>query len=256
MTCQIACGRSLEVKSPREPVTGRRRTVACPHPSFDTKSGQRDARGGGEKEKCKSYKRIKRHATQGDMIYQVNQGLPQEEDGNLNKWWNTYPGTRAITAEHRWMGGEKTEDSSVSHESKEGRYVQANGPGYTRACAATTGPMWNVSERPVSQVPQVMAREGGMLAPSTRLQHLGDSKVLLEKKRRGDTQGLPGSQGRAWKRPPRKLVHPRYRLPEPEGESVLGDLLLVTSCSDEQPLTSRAMPSNTVQVTPDCSHRT
>ena len=52
-------------------------------------------------------------------------------------------------------------------------------------------------ERPVSQIPQVMAREGGMLAPSTRLQHLGDSKVLFEKKKWGDTPGLPGSRGQA-----------------------------------------------------------
>ena len=44
--------------------------------------------------------------------------LPEEEVGNLKKRWNTYPGTWAITAEHRWMGGERTEELSVSHESE------------------------------------------------------------------------------------------------------------------------------------------
>ena len=102
-------------------------------------------------------------------------------------------------------------------------------------------------KRPVSQVPQVMAREGGMRAPRTRLQHLGDSEVLLEKKRQGDTPGLRGSWGRAGQGPPRKLVRPRYRLPGPEGNSVLGDLL-VTSCNDEQPLSTRVMRSGTGQT--------
>ena len=55
--------------------------------------------------KSHSYKSSKRHVTQQHMIYQVNQGLPEEEVENLNKRWNTYPGTRAITAEHRWMEG-------------------------------------------------------------------------------------------------------------------------------------------------------
>ena len=49
----------------------------------------------------------------------------------------------------------------------------------------------------MSEVPQVMAREGGVSTPSTSLQHLGDSEVLL-KKRRSDTLGLPHFQGRAW----------------------------------------------------------
>ena len=54
-------------------------------------------------------------------------------------------------------------------------------------------------EGPVSEVPQVMAREGGVLAPSkgARLEHLGDSEVLFKKKRRNDTPGLPGSRGQA-----------------------------------------------------------
>ena len=98
-------------------------------------------------------------------------------------------------------------------------------------------------ESPVNQVPQVMAREGGMLVPSTCLQHPGDSKVLLEKKRWGDTPGLPGSRGWAGQGPPQKLVCPRYRLLEPEGNCVLGNLLFVMSFSDEKPLATRAMRS-------------
>ena len=97
---------------------GRRRTVASPHPSFDTKPGQERCEGLWRERKSKSYKRSKRHVTQEDTIYQVNQKLPEEEVGNLKKRWNTYPGTWAITAEHRWMGGERTEELSVSHESE------------------------------------------------------------------------------------------------------------------------------------------
>ena len=44
-------------------------------------------------------------------------------------------------------------------------------------------------------VPQVMTREGGVPAPYTRLQHLGDSEVLLEQKRQNDTSGLPALGG-------------------------------------------------------------
>ena len=39
-------------------------------------------------------------------------------------------------------------------------------------------------------------RKDGMLAPSTRLQHLGDSEVLLKQKRWSDASGLPGPWGR------------------------------------------------------------
>ena len=50
-------------------------------------------------------------------------------------------------------------------------------------------------EGPMVDVPQVVARTGGMLAPYTHLQHLDDSEVLLEKKRRSDTTSLPSSRG-------------------------------------------------------------
>ena len=106
------------------------------------------------------------------------------------------------------------------------------------------------------KVPEVMTHEGGVPAPCTRLQHLVDSEVLLRQKRRSDTPGLLSSQRRIRNGPPRELVRPRYRLPEPEGDRVLSDLLRAMSCSDEQPLTSRVMRSSAVQVTPDRPHGT
>ena len=45
-------------------------------------------------------------------------------------------------------------------------------------------------------------------------------------------------------------------LPEPEGDYVLGNLILAMSCGDEQPLTSWTMWGGAVQVTPDRPHRT
>ena len=109
-------------------------------------------------------------------------------------------------------------------------------------------------EGPMRKVPQVMTREGGVPAPRARLQHLVDSEVLLEQKRRSDTPGLLSPQRRIRDRSPRELVRPRYRLPEPEGDRVLDNLLRATSCGDEQPLTLRTMCSSTVQVTLDSSH--
>ena len=111
-------------------------------------------------------------------------------------------------------------------------------------------------EEPMRKVPQVMMREGGVPAPCTRLQHLVDSEVLLEQKRRSDTTGRPSSRRRIRNGSPQELVCPRYRLPEPEGDRVLGNLLCATSCGDEQPLTSRTMCSSTVKVTPDRPHWT
>ena len=106
------------------------------------------------------------------------------------------------------------------------------------------------------QIPKVMTREGGVLAPCTRLQHLGDSEVPLEKKRRSDTTGFPSPRREVWNRPARELVRLRYCLQEPEGDDVLRNLLSDTSCGDEQPLTSRTMCSSAVQVTPERPHRT
>ena len=96
------------------------------------------------------------------------------------------------------------------------------------------------------QVEGLMTREGGVPVPSTRLQHLGDSEVLLEQKRRSDTPGLPGPRRGVRNGPPRELVRPRYRLPEPEGDRILRDLLCATSRSDKQPLTLRTMYNSAV----------
>ena len=103
---------------------------------------------------------------------------------------------------------------------------------------------------------EVMTREGGVPAPCTRLQHLVDSEVLLKQKGRSDTPGLTSSRRRIRNGSPQKLVRPSYRLTELEGDRVLSDLLRAMSCNDEQPLTSRAMCSSTVQATPDRPHGT
>ena len=41
------------------------------------------------------------------------------------------------------------------------------------------------------QVSEVVAREGSVAAPSTRLQNLADGVILLEEKRRGNTTSPP-----------------------------------------------------------------
>ena len=51
-------------------------------------------------------------------------------------------------------------------------------------------------EGPMGEVPQAVTHKGGMPATRTRLQHLVDSEVLLEKKRRSDTTCLMSSRGR------------------------------------------------------------
>ena len=60
-------------------------------------------------------------------------------------------------------------------------------------------------EGPMGKVPHVVTRKGGMPAPRTRLQHLVDSKVLLEKKteryhvsheREGQEQAVPYPKAR------------------------------------------------------------
>ena len=108
----------------------------------------------------------------------------------------------------------------------------------------------------MGKVPQVVTRKGGMPVPRTRLQHLVDSEVLLEKKRLSDTACLTSSRGRNRLFRTRERVSTRYRLPEPEGDSGLRYLLLATPCGDKQPFTTRTMCSSAVEVTPDRPHRT
>ena len=57
-------------------------------------------------------------------------------------------------------------------------------------------------EGPMGKVPQVVARKRIITAPRTRLQHLGDSEVLLEKKRRSDPPDFPGTTLRNGHVPP------------------------------------------------------
>ena len=92
-------------------------------------------------------------------------------------------------------GWRKTEDRVVKSQSKVSPecYVQASRPGLDPGlCRAKVEGV----EGPMGEVPQVVARKGGMPAPRTRLQHLVDSEVLLEKKRRSNTTSLPSSRGR------------------------------------------------------------
>ena len=80
-------------------------------------------------------------------------------------------------------------ESSVSHESKVGMSGQ-EAWSYQGLNRHHRTQMEGV-EGLVRQVPQVMACKGGITPPSTRLQHLVDSKILLEKKRRSNTAGFP-----------------------------------------------------------------
>ena len=111
-------------------------------------------------------------------------------------------------------------------------------------------------EGPMGEVPLVVTHKGGMLTPRTRLQHLVDSEILLEKKRRSDTACLTSLRGRNRLFRTRELVSTRYSLPEQEGDRRLRCYLLATPCGDKQPLTTWTMCSSTVEVTPDRPHRT
>ena len=109
--------------------------------------------------------------------------------------------TIAATAQtgRRWMDGwRKTEDRIVKSQPRviSECYVQASRPGLdTGLCRHHRAQVEGV-EGPMGKVPQVVARKGGMPAPRIRLQHLVDSKVLLEKKKRSDTTCLTSLRGR------------------------------------------------------------
>ena len=135
-------------------------------------------------------------------------------------------------------------------------YVQASRPRLDQGLCRHHRAQVDGVEGPMGKVPQVVVRKGGMPAPRTRLQHLVDSEVLLENKRRSDTTCLTSSRGRNRLFRTRKLVSTRYHLPEPEGDSDLRYLLLATPCGGKQPLTTRTMCSSEVTVTPDRPHRT
>ena len=145
-------------------------------------------------------------------------------------------------------GWRKTEDRIVKSQPRVilECYVQASRPGLNQGLCRHHRAQVEGVEGPMGKVPQVVARKGGMPATRTRLQHLVNSKVLLEKKRRSDATCLTSSRGRNRLLRTRKLVGTRYHLPEPEGESGLRYLLLATSCGDKQPLTTRTMCSRAV----------
>ena len=95
-------------------------------------------------------------------------------------------------------GWRKTEDKIVKCQSKVSQewYVQASRPGLDQGLRCHHRAQVEGVEGPMGNVPQVVARKGSMPAPRTRLLHLVDSEVLLEKKRRSDTTSLPSSRGR------------------------------------------------------------
>ena len=96
------------------------------------------------------------------------------------------------------MDGEKTEDRIVKSQSRDilECYVQASKPGLDQGLCRHYRAQMEGVEGPMGKVPQVVACKGGMPAPHIRLQHLVDSEVLLEKKRRSDTTCLTSTRGR------------------------------------------------------------
>ena len=106
-------------------------------------------------------------------------------------------------------GWRKTEDRNVKSQSRviSECYVQASRPGFNQGlCRRHHRAQVEGVEGPIGKVPQVVTRKGGMPAPHTRLQHLVDSEVLLEKKRRSDTTCLTSVRGRKRLFRTRKLV--------------------------------------------------
>ena len=95
-------------------------------------------------------------------------------------------------------GWRKREDRVVKTKSKVSPecHVQASRPGSDQGLCCHRRAQVEGVEGPMGKVPQVVTRKGGMLEPRTRLQHLVDSEVLLEKKRWSNTTSLLSSRGR------------------------------------------------------------
>ena len=112
-------------------------------------------------------------------------------------WRHTLTIRTTAHKERRWMDGvrQRIELSSQSRVISE-CYVQASKPGLDQGLSHHHRAQVESVEGPMGKFPQEVARKGGMSAPRTRLQHLVDSEVLLEKKRRGNTTSLPSSRGR------------------------------------------------------------
>ena len=105
-------------------------------------------------------------------------------------------------------GWRKIEDRIVKSQSRviSECYVQASRPGLSQGLCRHHRAQVEGVEGPMGKVHQVVTRKGGMPAPRTRLQHLIDSEVLLEKKRRSDTTCLTSPRGRNRLFRTRKLV--------------------------------------------------
>ena len=105
-------------------------------------------------------------------------------------------------------GWRKTEDRVVKSQSRviSECYVQASRPGLDQGLCRHHRAQVEDVEGPMGKVPQVVTRKGSMPAPHTRLQHLVDSEVLLEKKRRSNTTRVPSSRCRNSLFRTRKLV--------------------------------------------------
>ena len=105
-------------------------------------------------------------------------------------------------------GWRKTEDRMVKSQSRviSECYVQVSRPGLNQGLCRHHRAQVEGVEGPMGKVPQVVTRKGGMPAPRTRLQHLVDSEVLLEKKRRSNTTCLTSPRGRNRLFHTRKLV--------------------------------------------------
>ena len=108
------------------------------------------------------------------------------------------------------MEGEedRIESSRVSPRSSGECHVEARRPGLDQGLSSHHRTQVEGVEGPMGNVPQVVARKGGMPAPRTRLQHLVDSEILPEEKRWSDTTGFPRSRGRRRQRRTRELVRP------------------------------------------------
>ena len=130
-------------------------------------------------------------------MYKCNQIFPGNNRIHLNM--ETYTYHQNDSPQGTSMDGwRKTEDRIVKSQSRVSSecYVQVSRPGLDQGLCRHHRAQVEGVEGPMGKVPQVVTRKGGMPAPRTRLQHLVDREVLLEKKRRSNTTSLPNSRGR------------------------------------------------------------
>ena len=130
-------------------------------------------------------------------MHKCNQLFPGNNRIHLNVETYTYHHNDCPqgTSVYGWR---KTEDRIVKSQSRVilECCVQASSPRLDQGLCRHHRAQVEGVEGPTSKVPQVVTRKGSMPAPRTRLQHLVDSKVLFEKKRRSNTTSLPSSRGR------------------------------------------------------------